>query len=215
MKHMLFFTSLLLAVSAPSSLWATPVSYTGTFTADDEVQLFQFQVETTGLVTLRTYGYAGGVDASGTTIAAGGFDPVLTLYDSTGMFLETNDDGPCGVVGQDETTGNCFDAYMNLTLAAGSYTVALTEADNLPLGDLPDSFSQVGNGDFSCPEFLGEQGAFCDASPSQRDGSYEVDIDTPVPSTSPAPEPPAWVLLLTGCAVLFYLRDRLRATAPF
>jgi hypothetical protein len=211
MKPFYLFPLLLLSLALlPRDGSASPVSYSGTFSTDDEVQLFAFQVGTSGTVTLRTFGYSGGVDGAGATIAAGGFDPVLTLFDNSGMFLETNDDGACSAVGKDPTTKNCFDAYMSLTLAAGSYTLALTEADNLPIGDLSDSFSQVGNGNFTCPEFLGQTGAFCDASPSQRDASYEVDIDTPNVLSSPVPEPAPLLLLFTGCGLAFCLRLRVQ-----
>jgi hypothetical protein len=196
----------LLALISPLALRASPVSYAGSFLTDDQVDLFTFQVDTAGTVTLQTFGYAGGVDGAGVTVAAGGFDPVLTLFEGSGNFLETNDDGACGVVGTDPTTLNCFDAYLSLPLGVGDYTLALTEADNLPLGDLVDGFSQVGNGNFSCPEFLGQTGAFCDASPSQRDGQYEVDIDAPALSPSPAPEPASGVLLLTAAVVAACLR---------
>jgi PEP-CTERM motif len=189
-------------------LFADEVSYQGIFSSDDDVQLFNFNVSTAGLVTLQTFGYAGGVNGTGTVIPAGGFDPVLTLFDGSGNFLVTNDDGPCGTVGTDPTTLNCFDAYLSLDLGAGAYTAALTEYDNLPNGPtLADSFSQVGNGDFTCPEFLGTPGAFCDASPSQRDSAWALDITTP--GTSPVPEPASDVLVLSGISLLFALRKQL------
>ena len=34
-------------------------------------------LSTTGAITLQTYGFGGGVNAAGTTIAAGGFDPFV------------------------------------------------------------------------------------------------------------------------------------------
>jgi len=187
---------------------ADQFSYSGNFTSDDQVLTFAINVTAPGTVTLRTYSYAGGVDLAGTTVPAGGFDPVLTLFDATGNFLVTNDDGTCGEVGTDPTTANCFDAYVSTQLAAGLYTVALTEADNLPWGNLSDGFMQTGNGDFTCPEFLGQAGAFCDASPSQRDSSYELDIDTPDVLSSPVPEPAPFLLLITGCGLVFCLRLR-------
>src|ERR1700722_17563748 len=126
-----------------SRLQADVVSYQGNFSSDDVVQIFDFNVATPGLVTLQTFGYAGGVNGAGTTIAAGGFDPVLTLFDGLGNFLVMNDDGPCGTVGMDPTTLNCFDSYISLDLTTGAYTLALTENDNLPIGPtLADSFSQ-------------------------------------------------------------------------
>ena len=211
MKHFCLFSSLLLGLLLCESAQASTMSYAGSFTSDDEVLLIPVQVMNAGTVTLRTFGYAGGVDAAGDTISAGGFDPVLTLYDANGSFLVTNDDGPCGVLAADPTTGNCFDAYVSLALGAGSYTLALTEADNLPAGDLSDGFTQVGNGDFTCQEFLGQPGAFCDASPSQRDANYEVDVTTPGGKVSPTPEPASFVLLLTGCLLLICQRRRLQA----
>jgi hypothetical protein len=187
---------------------ADEISYQGNFSSDDDVQTFNFNVFSAGLVTLQTFGYAGGVNGAGTTIPAGGFDPVLTLFDGSGNFLVMNDDGPCGTVGTDPTTLNCFDAYLSLDLGAGSYTAALTEYDNLPNGPtLADSFSQVGNGDFTCPEFLGRPDAFCDASPSQRDSAWALDITTP--GTSPVPEPTSDVLMLSGISLFFALRTKL------
>jgi hypothetical protein len=211
MKHYYIFSLVILALLASSSpVRADEVSYQGNFTTDDQVQLFDFNVATPGLVTLQTFGYAGGVNGAGTTIAAGGFDPVLTLFDGAGNFLVMNDDGPCGTVGMDPTTLNCFDAYLSLDLSAGSYIVALTEYDNLPIGPtLADSFTQVGNGDFTCPEFLGTPGAFCDASPSQRDSAWALDITTP--GTSPVPEPGSEVLVLSGISLFFALRKNLQS----
>jgi hypothetical protein len=189
---------------------ADEVSYQGNFTTDDQVQLFDFNVATPGLVTLQTFGYAGGVNGAGTTIAAGGFDPVLTLFDGAGNFLVMNDDGPCGTVGTDPTTLNCFDSYLSLDLTAGSYILALTENDNLAIGPtLSDSFTQVGNGDFTCQEFIGTPGAFCDASPSQRDSAWALDVTTQ--GASPVPEPGSEVLVLSGISLFFALRKKLQS----
>lgn len=79
---------------------ATPqnFSFTGTFSQDDNVQLFHFTVGDTSTVTLRTWSYAGGVNAAGQTIARGGFDPILALFDGTGVLINQNDDGGCGLV---------------------------------------------------------------------------------------------------------------------
>lgn len=211
MKRYHFLPLVIIALLASTSqVRADEVSYQGNFTTDDQVQLFDFNVATPGLVTLQTFGYAGGVNAAGTTIAAGGFDPVLTLFDGAGNFLVMNDDGPCGTVGTDPTTLNCFDSYLSLDLTAGSYILALTENDNLAIGPtLSDSFTQVGNGDFTCPEFLGTPGAFCDASPSQRDSAWALDVTTP--ETSPVPEPGSEVLVLSGISLFFALRKKLQS----
>lgn len=49
------------------------------------MQLFNFTVGASSTVTLVTKSYAGGILADGTVISACGFDPILTLFDSTGL----------------------------------------------------------------------------------------------------------------------------------
>ena len=189
---------------------AETISLSGNLQDDSSVVLYNFDVQTGGLVTLQTFSYAGGVDAEGAVVAAGGFDPVLTLFDMSGNFLVSNDDGPCGTVGADPTTGNCFDSFISGDLAAGSYTVALTEYDNLPAGStLADSFTEVGNGNFTCQEFLGTPGGFCDDSPSQRDSAYELDVITPGAAPAITPEPASGVLVLSCVGFLAAIRGRL------
>lgn len=201
-------------------------AFTGIFTQDDQHELFTFTAPS-GSVTLRTYGYAGGTGALGNVIPAGGFDPVLTLFDSTGGLLPgtlvgpSNDNGAglCGTgtatVGQDPATGNCFDSYMLLTglLASDVYTLVLTQADNYANGPTyGDGFLEDG------PNFSAVFGcggtSFCDQSPAQRTGAWEVDITgvrTAADISAGAPEPSPIILLLTGCAGLLLLgRRRIR-----
>jgi hypothetical protein len=68
-------------------------SFTGSFVNDNDVQLFNFTVGAPSLVTLLTYSYAGGTNSAGASIARGGFDPILALFDSNGVFIDQNDDG--------------------------------------------------------------------------------------------------------------------------
>src|SRR5271166_7001129 len=93
-------------------------SFTGTFTQDDQLELFQFTAPSAS-VTLRTWSYAGGTNAAGHLISPGGFDPVLSLFDATGGLMSSspltasNDDG--AGVGTDLSTGNAFDSLLLLT----------------------------------------------------------------------------------------------------
>src|SRR5450756_1101533 len=87
-------------------LWADTVSFQGHFAADDTLQMFTVNLAGPGTVTFQTFGYAGGINGAGDSIVAGGFDPVLTLFDGAGNFLVTNNDGACGQVGTDGSTGN-------------------------------------------------------------------------------------------------------------
>lgn len=79
---------------ATGSVNTANFSFTGNFSNDDEVQPFNFSVVGSAAdVSLRTWSYAGGMNAGGTEIARGGFDPVITLFDSvTGVKITENDD---------------------------------------------------------------------------------------------------------------------------
>jgi hypothetical protein len=67
-------------------------SFTGTFGADDDVQLFSFTTDGSSTVTLRSYSYAGGTQADGNVMSHGGFDPGMTLFDATGLRIGKDDD---------------------------------------------------------------------------------------------------------------------------
>lgn len=71
-----------------------------------------------------------GINAAGQTIAAGGFDPILSVYDAaTGNRIGYNDDGGCALVG--ENAGRCYDTYLELDdVAAGNYIVAVSMFSN-------------------------------------------------------------------------------------
>jgi hypothetical protein len=64
------------------------------------------------MVVLRTWSYAGGVNSTGARIDGGGFDPSLSLFDSTGLLLATNRDGGCNKVPADRVTTWCWDAFI-------------------------------------------------------------------------------------------------------
>ena len=112
-------------------------SFTGIFTQDDQLELFQFTAPSASLV-VRTWGYAGGTNANGQLIAAGGFDPILSVFDATGglvsssLLVGTNNDG--AGVATDPTTGNAFDSLLalNSLSAGGTYVLVLSQNDNAP-----------------------------------------------------------------------------------
>src|SRR5437868_14718404 len=58
---------------------AAAFSFQGNFSADDQKEIFSF-VAGPGSAVLRTWGYAGGTNANGDLVPAGGFDPVLSLF---------------------------------------------------------------------------------------------------------------------------------------
>lgn len=167
---------------------AADFSFRGNFTADDDVQLFNFTVGAESTVTLRTFSYAGGTQADGTVIAAGGFDPILALFDSAGSLLDQNDDDPSGTVPADPVTGVAYDTLLTRLLAAGDYTVSIMQYDNFANGPtLADGFLRQGESNFS--------GGFIDFEGDQRTSAWAFDIlnvsDVVVvpPDTAPIPTP--------------------------
>jgi hypothetical protein len=122
---------------------AANVSFTGTLAGDNDLRLFTFTLGADTMVSLRTWSYAGGTNAAGNLIAAGGFDPIVSLFAGVGdgaILIAGNDDGTG--VDTDPASGNAFDALLDLpSLPAGTYTVALTEFDSFANGPtLGDGF---------------------------------------------------------------------------
>lgn len=111
---------------APALAPAASISYTGTFDADGQIQKLVFTVNAPTLVVVRTWGYAGGTNGAGQTIAPGGFDPYLSLFEYTGSqaLFAVNED-LAGCAPPDAVSHACLDAGLSLNLAAGRYVLVL------------------------------------------------------------------------------------------
>lgn len=175
MRHPVFLLYAILAVTWPAV--GANFSFVGAFAQDDERRQFTFTLNQTGAVVLRTWSYAGGVNSAGARIAAGGFDPSLSLFDSTGQLVAINRDGGCGHVAADPVTTWCWDAFIAAPLPRGTYQVVLTESENTPYGPyLADPFVYDGAGDFTAAPGSNEPAGFWDFTPNHRDSSFAVDI---------------------------------------
>lgn len=166
---------------------AAAVSLSGSFSSDDEVQVLAFNTAGSGLVTIETFGYAGGTDATGLAVAAGGFDPVFALFGSDGTLLGYGDDGASRV---DPTTGAAFDALLAITLAAGNYFVAISQFDNFAIGpNFAAGFLETGRATFTAA-YGCAAGRFCDINGAARNGRFDISV-----SGATVPEPATLALL--------------------
>jgi hypothetical protein len=170
--------AILIATAASANANTQNFSFTGNFTQDNTVQLFTFSVGAASPnVILETLSYAGGVNAAGQTIARGGFDPILAVFDSSGARIGQNDDGGSNVPA--DITGAHFDTYLSLGgLAAGTYTVSVMQYDNFSNGDLSAGFRHDSPSDAWFTRALTGHvtGGFYDVTGSQRDSHWAFDI---------------------------------------
>jgi hypothetical protein len=189
-----------------SPAFAATFLFQGSFADDTGVALINITLNSAQTLTIQSYGYAGGVVPTlptPTIIPNGGFAPNAALFDSGGTLIVSDNGGHCGITGADAGTGNCDDPFIQQSFAAGSYTLALLEWDNVPNGLLSDGFKQDGNPGFTCAEF-GLTGNFCDTTTAlgdRRSANWAVAISGADAATTPAPEPATSVLSATVMAV--------------
>ncbi len=162
--------SLLLAaaVAALSATAASATTFSGTFTQDDGKAGFAFYVAAPTVLTITSTGYA-----------AGGLDPVLSLYDAAGNAVDFNDDN--GV--------NPDSQLIETTLTTGRYRVFLTQYDNFGPASLALPFNFEGQHNF--------RGGFIDYYGNQRTGFWSLDITGGFAATA-VPEAATWGMMIAG-----------------
>lgn len=211
----LLLTTTCLAALAGAQAGATTTNYNGTFKTDDQVNLYSIVIGQTSNVTFQTDSYGGGT-LGGVTVKAGGFVPILTLFDSTGMFLLTDGgDATCSAgMTADSATGLCNDAAISSLLKAGTYTLALTEFDNFANGNLSAGFFEAGNGNFTANYCSGATGGFneIDLAPcAQRTNAFAFTQTTNAVATTTTPEPSSLALAALPLLGLAFFGRRLAA----
>lgn len=180
---------------------ATSTTLTGTLANDAQVIPYSFTSATTQTYNFFTTSYGGGTNLDGSTSLAGGFVPVLTLFNANGSIIGPSTTG--GAV--DPTTGLSNDAFLTETLGPGSYVLDLSEFPNVALGNLADGFLFAGMGNFT-GGICGGSGSFLETDTvpcTQRDSSYSVNV-----ATAATPEPSSWLLVLPATGLFLVVGRR-------
>jgi hypothetical protein len=180
-------------------------SFEGIFQTDDQVQLFNFTLDSDATVTFQTYGYGGGMNGAGTLIPAGGFQSELSWFSADGTQFGSVSTG-CGSAGNGNS-GFCLDTFTQPFLPAGTYTLALTETGNDPAGDLSAGFTEQSQGDFTAS---GPCTAFCGTFGDQDNGNWAVDIlgVSAASEASAVPEPVTFLPTAAGISLIALAASR-------
>ncbi len=198
---------------------ANPDNGTSTFDSSDSF-ILSFALSTASDVTLQTYGFGGGKNAAGTTIAPGGTDPFVGLFSGTGngaVFINgtslvlTNYTPGCPPANTVSDFGDTTCGDVTLTfdnLAAGSYTVLLSDGEYIPLAAV-GAGTTLGDGalDLTGGTFCNTEDVSTTTPCPNTSGAWALDV-TESPLTTTAPEPASLALLVTGFLGIAGLRKR-------
>lgn len=200
-----------------------PDNATGTFDSTDSFTV-TLTLGSLSDVTLQTYGFGGGTNAAGATISPGGTDPFVGLFSGTGngaLFIDgtsldlTNYSPGCPPANTVSNFGGTTCGDVSLTfdnLAAGTYTVLLSDGQYIPCAAIDPDCSTLGDGTVDpilgsvVSDFTGGYpgGQFCNLLDDTNgvitdcpntSGAYALDV-----SVTAVPEPDS--LLLAGTALL-------------
>ncbi|MGJ5819121.1 DVUA0089 family protein [Paludibaculum fermentans] len=162
----------------------------------NDVLLFEINLAAPGSLIVESWGFAGGTNAAGVVIPAGGFDPYVSLFQGAGpvaVFLTSNDD-KCP-----DLDDACRDSRLELSgLAPGVYTIALgvflnmSIAENYGGGTLGDGFTGLGS--------------YYDwTTGSDRSSAYAIDITGDITSV-PEPSPRSSLCLVAAISLIWLRR---------
>jgi hypothetical protein len=198
------------------------VSATGTFAATDDVFLETFTLVSSAAVTVQTYGFGGGTNAAGEVIPAGGFDSLVALFSgpptsssilmsggnpiasspATTQFFPGCPPAATAAVG---TESICGDNQLTATLAAGNYTLLLSDARYIPLAVSPgDPSPQDLTSAASYADLTGGVFQTCNDQGDCITTTGNFAVDLLFASPGPIPEPGTLLLLGSGLMALIW-----------
>jgi hypothetical protein len=132
------------------------------------------------------------------------------------LYSDQNDDGGFGFVPADPNTGEYWHTYLDVSLSAGDYTVAIMQYDNFANGPtLSDGFARTGNPFFTGTLVGCSNGQFCDVSGvdpyNNRTNEWAFDILNVTTATEVVPVPAAVWLFGSGLMGLIGILNRKKA----
>ncbi|HYX65261.1 MAG TPA: DVUA0089 family protein [Burkholderiales bacterium] len=205
---------------------ASGVSAIGSFSTPEDVFLETFTLAATTSVTVQTYGFGGGTNAAGIVVAPSGFDSLVALFSGPPTSASILMSGGNSIASDPATTqffsgcppagtvviggeSICGDNTLTATLAAGGYTLLLSDADYEPFAFNPgdpspyDLTSASSYGDLTGGVFQTCNSAGACISPN---GNFAVDLLAGTPT--PVPEPGTLLLLSSAVAALMWRSKR-------
>ncbi len=218
LENPLFRNSLLFVALGmlPAICIASNVTLQGNFTADDNVQLFSVALGAPAAIDFRSYGYAGGTPSNGSTVPAGGFDTILTLFSASGSFTRTTMTERARP-SIPQPAWRAMRASLPISPLAATFWPSL-QYDNFSIGDLGNGFTEAGNPNFTADPTFASGGPcpgnmFRDISGTAgrcRSANWTVDflnVESVTPVTA-TPEPSALLLAAVGLGLLLASRGR-------
>jgi hypothetical protein len=194
------------------------------FGMPEDVFLETFTLATSTAVTLQTYGFGGGTNAAGTTIPSGGFDSLVAQFSGPPTSASILMSGGNPIASSPATTqffpgcppagtapvgteSICGDNRLTATLAAGSYTLLLSDARYIPLAVSPgDPSPQDLTSASSYADLTGGVFQTCNDRGECITTNGDFAVDLLFASPGPVPEPGTLLLLGSALAALIWRR---------